>query len=144
MYKIIMMMALALSALVCQAEEYKLGDIRIAHPWARATLPGAQVGGVYLQLQNAGKADRLLSAKSDVAETVELHVMSMDVAVMQMRKLDKGVELPSGGGVEFKPRIAAHHADGITCATRSRAVHFHCSSNLNTRVPRRLPSRAKP
>ena len=103
MNRIMMILALSLSALVCHAEEYKLGDIRIAHAWARATLPGAQVGGVYLQLQNAGKADRLLSVKSDVAETVELHVMSMDGAVMQMRKLDKGVEVPSGGGVEFKP-----------------------------------------
>ncbi|MDB5813341.1 MAG: hypothetical protein JWN23_458 [Rhodocyclales bacterium] len=103
MNKIIMTIVLALGALVCNAEEYRLGDIRILHPWARATLPGAQVGGVYLQLQNAGKADRLLSAKSDVAETIELHAMSVDGTVMQMRRLDKGVELPSRGAVEFKP-----------------------------------------
>ncbi|MDB5888419.1 MAG: hypothetical protein JWM03_1291 [Rhodocyclales bacterium] len=94
--------ALALHALSGGAQEYKLGDIRIHHPWARATLPGAQVGGVYLQLQNGGASDRLLSAKSDVAERVELHAMSMEGNVMQMRKLDQGVALPKGKTVAFE------------------------------------------
>ncbi|MDB5799615.1 MAG: copper chaperone PCu(A)C [Rhodocyclales bacterium] len=102
MIKLAIATALSLFTLVCSAHEYKLGNIRIVHPWARATLPGAQTGGVYLQLRNDGAADRLVSAKAEVAEAAEIHVMSMDGNVMQMRKLDKGVELPAGQTVEFK------------------------------------------
>jgi len=92
---------LALSA-SAQAHEFKLGAIKIGHPYARATAPGQPAGGGYLKLENTGGADRLLSARAAVAGAVELHTMSMDGDVMRMRQVD-AIDLPAGKTVELKP-----------------------------------------
>jgi copper(I)-binding protein len=87
------------------AHEYTLGSIRIIHPWARATPPGAPTGGAYLALENKGPDDRLISASTQVSESVEMHSMSMQGNVMQMQKLDKGIALPAGKTVTFAPGV---------------------------------------
>ncbi|WP_119156606.1 copper chaperone PCu(A)C [Caldimonas tepidiphila] len=95
--------ALALSLLTsAHAHDYQLGPIRIAHPWARATVAGQPAGGAYLKLENAGPADRLLSVRSPVAASAELHLMTMDGNIMRMREVD-AIALPAGQTVEFKP-----------------------------------------
>lgn len=92
-----------LAPLSALAHSYKLGTIDIGHPWARPTTPGQPNGGGYLKLANGGAAtDKLLSASSDVAASVELHSMSMEGDVMRMRQVD-GIELPAGQTVELKP-----------------------------------------
>lgn len=79
------------------------GDIEIEKPWARATPPGAAVGGGYLTIRNNGPAgDRLVGVSSPVSARVEMHEMKMDKDVMRMREV-KGVEVPAKGAVEFKP-----------------------------------------
>jgi copper(I)-binding protein len=83
------------------AHEFKLGDIKIGHPYARATVAG-QPGGAYLKLDNAGADDRLLSAQTELASRAELHSMAMEGDVMRMRQVD-AIELPSGKTVELKP-----------------------------------------
>ncbi len=89
--------------LTALAHGYKLGPIDIGHPWARPTVPGQPSGGGYLKLANGGAAaDRLLSASSDVAASVELHSMGMEGDVMRMRQVD-GIDLPAGQTVELKP-----------------------------------------
>jgi len=61
-------------------------------------------GVVYLTLINEGReADRLISAASDVAETVEFHETKMEGDVMKMQPLPEGIEVPAGGQVELKP-----------------------------------------
>jgi copper(I)-binding protein len=86
------------------AHEYKLGDISIHHPWARATPPGAEVGGAYVVILNAGAtADRLVSVTTPLAEAGEIHEMTMVEDVMKMRRLENGLEIPAGGSVELKP-----------------------------------------
>ena len=79
------------------------GDIHVEKPWARATLPGAAVGGGYLLIRNAGPgADRLVSLSSIAAARVEMHEMAMEKDVMRMREV-KAVDVPAKGSVEFKP-----------------------------------------
>lgn len=78
------------------------GDgITVSGAWVRA--PGAN-GGAFMVIQNGGaEADRLLSASSDVAETVEVHEMKMENDVMVMREVEGGIEIPARGKVELKP-----------------------------------------
>ena len=57
--------ALAL-ATFANAHEFKLGEIKIGHPYARATVAG-QPGGAFLKLENAGADDKLLSVAAWVA-----------------------------------------------------------------------------
>lgn len=86
------------------AHEYKVGAIVLHHPWTRATPPGAEVAVAYVKITNTGEAsDRLVAISSPVAGKGEIHDMTMDGDVMQMRKLEGGVEIPAGATVELKP-----------------------------------------
>ena len=102
---LIVMAALALHALapLAAADDYRFASLRIDHPFARATPPGAKSGGVYFTVENEGKTgDRLLRASSPIAGAVELHQMTLDAGVMKMRAL-ASVELKPRAKVEFKP-----------------------------------------
>jgi periplasmic copper chaperone A len=94
---------LAGAAALSHAHGYDAGPIRIGHPWARPTVAGQSVGGGYLSLHNQGPAaDRLVSARVDVAGSVELHTMSMDGNVMRMREVG-AIDIPAGQKVELQP-----------------------------------------
>jgi periplasmic copper chaperone A len=86
------------------APSYKVGDLVIESPWARATPGGAQVAGGYLKITNTGReADRLIGGSLPVAAAVEVHEMAMADGVMKMRKLENGLEIKPGQTIEFKP-----------------------------------------
>lgn len=79
------------------------GDIEIEKPWARATPPGAAIGGGYLVIRNKGPAaDRLVGVSSPASARVEIHEMTMEKDVMRMREV-KGVDVPAKKSVELKP-----------------------------------------
>jgi periplasmic copper chaperone A len=85
-------------------QAYKLGQLVLEAPWARATPEGAQVAGGYLKITNAGKeADRLIGGSLPLAASVEVHQMSMSDGVMQMGKMEQGLEIKPGQTVELKP-----------------------------------------
>ena len=94
--------ALGIAALAASAHEFKLGAIRIGHPYARATLPGQPNGGAYLRLENAGPDDRLVAASAPVSPRVELHESTMEGDVMRMRQLE-AIPVPSNRVVVLQP-----------------------------------------
>ena len=100
--KAIIGMTLALAALSAVAHSFKLGEIDIGHPYARPTREGQMVGAGYLKLANKGPVDRLVSATSPAAGSVEIHSMSMEGDVMKMRQVD-AIEIATGQTVELKP-----------------------------------------
>ncbi len=77
-------------------------QVSVEQPWTRATPPGAKVGAGFMQLRNAGAADRVVGASSPVAGRVEMHVTVREGDVMKMREV-KSFEVPAGGGFELKP-----------------------------------------
>lgn len=86
------------------AHGYKLGNLEIGHPWARATAETAPTGGAYMKIVNTGAvADRLVAARSPASRSVEIHEMKMEGTVMRMRELEKGLELPAGATVTLEP-----------------------------------------
>lgn len=85
------------------AHGFQIGDLKIGHPYSRAMLPGAKVGGGYLKITNAGADDRLVSASSDRAGSVQIHEMKMDGGIMEMRELKDGLAVPANSTVELKP-----------------------------------------
>jgi copper(I)-binding protein len=95
---------LALGTTGALAHEYKVGNLQIGHPWARATPKGAAVGGGYLKITNTGTTpDRLISGTTEIAGRFEVHEMRMDNGVMKMRPMKDGVEIKPGETVELKP-----------------------------------------
>lgn len=77
------------------------GEIRVTDAWARPTVPAQAVGAAYLTLTSSSDA-QLLKAESPVAQTVELHTMSMNNGVMQMRAI-QSLPLPAGKPVMLMP-----------------------------------------
>jgi copper(I)-binding protein len=93
-----------LLAIAAEAHDFKAGAIDISHPWARATPKGATIAGAYLKLTNTGKEpDRLVGGSTPVAGRFEIHQMSMNNGVMQMRPVTGGLEIKPGESLEFKP-----------------------------------------
>ncbi|WP_271025251.1 copper chaperone PCu(A)C [Rhizobium sp. RCAM05973] len=89
---------------LASATEVTLGNLKIAAPYVRAMVPGAEVGGGYVTITNSGRTDdRLIAASSSRAVKVEVHEMKMDNDVMVMRKLKNGLALPAGKTVQLKP-----------------------------------------
>jgi hypothetical protein len=86
------------------AHDYKLGSLEITQPWARATAPTAPAGGGYLAITNKGTTpDRLVSASSPAAQTVQVHEMKMEGNIMRMREVDHGLEIAPGATVKLAP-----------------------------------------
>jgi copper(I)-binding protein len=84
------------------AQTASVGAIKIENAYTRATVPGQQVAGGFMKIENKGATDQLLSASSPAAGEVQLHEMAMDGNVMKMRQV-KDIVVPAGGVVELKP-----------------------------------------
>ncbi|WP_108502648.1 copper chaperone PCu(A)C [Paracoccus indicus] len=83
---------------------WQIGDLTIASPYSRATLPNAPVAGGFLTITNDGATnDRLIAAASDAAGHMEIHEMAMNGDVMIMRELVDGLPVPAGETVELQP-----------------------------------------
>lgn len=94
----------AAMAQTAQLKSYALGQLLIEAPWSRATPGGAQVASGYLKITNRGtEVDRLTGGSLAVAAAMEVHEMAMVDGIMQMRRLDNGLEIVPGRTVELKP-----------------------------------------
>ena len=85
-----------------QAQNAKVGSLQIENAYTRAMMPGQQVAGGFMKIENKGAADQLVSVSSPVAGEVQLHEMAMEGNVMKMRQV-KDIPVPAGGAVELKP-----------------------------------------
>jgi copper(I)-binding protein len=97
----LLVVALGLSFSV-QAQEAKVGSIKVEQAYTRSTVPGQMAAGGFMKIENKGAADQLVSASSPVAGEVQLHEMAMEGNVMKMRQV-KDIAVPAGGSVELKP-----------------------------------------
>ena len=92
------MIRAALAALLLSAAPALAQDIGIHDPYAITPTPGAPTGGAYMLIHNhASTPDRLVEARSPVAEHVMIHTHVEEDGVMRMRPAEDGLELPAGG-----------------------------------------------
>ena len=94
--------ALMAFAASIQAQEAKVGSIKIENAYVRATAPGQPAAGAFMKIDNSGAADQLLSASSPAAGEVQLHQMSMEGNVMKMGQV-KDIAVPANVSVDLKP-----------------------------------------
>lgn len=71
------------------AHDIQTDAMRIAHPFAIPTPPGATNGAAYIDITAFSAPVTLVSASSPVSSNVELHDMQMDGDMMQMRHVDE-------------------------------------------------------
>ncbi len=107
---IVMGLAIVASAAVACGDEDSAADaddatISVVNPFVPE--PPADLGAAYMVIENHGDvADRLVTAASDVAGTVELHQTKMENGAMKMSRVE-GMEIPAGG--EFKLERGGYH-----------------------------------
>lgn len=90
------------------AHDVQFGDVRIAHPFATPTPPGAPNGAAYLDITVEGdSAATLVGTSSPVSRAVEMHDMAMDDGNMQMRKHDE-IRIESGETLTMRPGGGYH------------------------------------
>jgi len=79
------------------------GPITAHKAWVRAAPPTAPNGAAYMVLQNTGdRDDAVVSVRTDVAETAELHHVRKTDGMMEMYQV-QSVDVPAGGRAVFKP-----------------------------------------
>src|ERR1700756_2730119 len=101
------LLALGIAFAACNAfaaaGDKRVDTLRIDHPVARATPPGAKTAAVYFTVDNAGNEnDRLLRASTAVAGGVVLHQMAVEGGMMKMRAIPS-LEIMPGARVDLKP-----------------------------------------
>ena len=115
---------IAIAALVGVVEmacshEYYTADFKIIHPWAIPTLAGATSAEVYVRFEEITGTDRLIGAKSEVADKVEM--LSPEGAQIE------AVELTIGATVALEPKGAhflLHGLKGPLLYDRSYPITF--------------------
>ncbi|WP_208435547.1 copper chaperone PCu(A)C [Bartonella phoceensis] len=101
---IVCVLLFACTALPATAQQYRVGDIEILHPWTRATPEGIKVGSGYLYIINHGNTpDRLISISTQGVQTTEIHSMAVVNDIMKMENIHHGIEIPGNGEVTLKP-----------------------------------------
>jgi copper(I)-binding protein len=85
------------------AHYYEIGGLQIIDPWARATVPSAANGVVYVAISNEGETpDRLIAVETAMAERAELHTVLMEDGVAKMRAIE-AIELAPGETALLEP-----------------------------------------
>ncbi|MGE5171185.1 MAG: copper chaperone PCu(A)C [Rudaea sp.] len=121
------------------AADYTLKDLRILHPYARPTPPGARSGGIYLVVENVGKeADRLVGAASPAAKIAEIHSMRMEGNVMRMRPI-AALDIPPGGKATLAPggyhvMLSDLHAPLVAGTTVPLTLEFEKAGTIEVRA----------
>lgn len=93
---------IAAGAAMADGHGVSKGNLTISDPFARASAGRAKAGAAFLTITNAGPTDRLIAARADVSEHVELHTHIMDGDVMRMRQVPN-VEVVGGGETALAP-----------------------------------------
>jgi len=63
-------------------------EVKITDAWVRENAPGQSVGAAYMTL-NSPQDSTLVYAETTVADSVEIHSMTMENGVMKMRMLEE-------------------------------------------------------
>jgi copper(I)-binding protein len=81
-----------------------LGSLQIVKPWARSSSSEPDIAGAYMTVVNDGESERLVSASSPVAGSVEIHAIRVKGPVLEMRQLADGLVIPPANQQILKPR----------------------------------------
>ena len=118
------------------AHEYKIGNLKILHPYIIETPPGARTAGGYMKIVNTGnQTDYLSLVTVEFTKVTEIHEMKMENDVMKMRKIKGGLEIPAGGFTELKHEgyhimFMNLHKPMIKGETHEGTLYFEKTGNI--------------
>ena len=126
------------------AQQAPVAALRVDNAWAAPTPGGVDVSAGYLMLVNATAAeDVLVGVSSPRAARVEVHEMTMQDGVMQMRAVER-LAVPAGGSIELAPSgrhlmfygVAQPFAEGEAIPVR---LTFERAGEMDVSLPVRRP-----
>lgn len=104
---------------------------------------GANSGAFMTIRNNGAEDDRLLAARSDVAQAVEIHLSEMKDGVMTMRQVE-GIDVPAKGEAVLKP--GSYHVmligikqDLVAGQKVSLTLEFEKSGEITLEAEVRMP-----
>jgi hypothetical protein len=118
------------------SHEYKIGNLKILHPYIIETPPGARTAGGYMKIVNTGnQTDYLSLVTVEFTKVTEIHEMKMENDVMKMRKIKGGLEIPAGGFTELKHEgyhimFMNLHKPMIKGETHEGTLYFEKTGNI--------------
>lgn len=105
---VLLMGAMSLSMVSgAMAHDVQTDALRIAHPFATPTPPGATNGAAYVDISAFSDPVTLVGARSPASADVELHAMQMDGDMMQMRHVE-AVRVEAGETYTMRPGGGYH------------------------------------
>jgi copper(I)-binding protein len=93
------MKKLILAILLAAALPAALAQVEVREAWIRATVPSAKSSGLFMRITSAQDA-QLVTVRSGVAGTAEMHRMTMEGRMMRMHPVD-AIALPAGQAVSL-------------------------------------------
>ncbi len=92
---------LSLTLVISSTAASAADSVSIENAWVRPTTPGQDVGAAYMSF-NSKQDVTLISVSSDATKSVEIHSMSMQNGVMNMRMLEK-LAIKAGKPYKLEP-----------------------------------------
>jgi len=78
-------------------------QVVIKGAWLQEGPPSQKTTAAYMLIENHGANEiELLSARTEIANVIELHQMQLEDGMMRMRRVDS-IRIPAGATVELKP-----------------------------------------
>ena len=103
MKHLILTAILLANPVVSFADDFKVGDLVIEHPVARATTAMAMTGAGYFVIMNNGTEDDRLVEITANFPRVMMHDTKTNDGIATMFHIEGGVAVPAGGTVTFEP-----------------------------------------
>ena len=103
MKHLILKAILLANPVVSFADDFKVGDLVIEHPVARATTAMAMTGAGYFVIMNNGTEDDRLVEIAANFPRVMMHDTKTNDGIATMFHIEDGVAVPAGGTVTFEP-----------------------------------------
>jgi periplasmic copper chaperone A len=103
MKHLILTAILLANPVVSFADDFKVGDLVIEHPVARATTAMAMTGAGYFVIMNNGTEDDRLVEIAANFPRVMMHDTKTNDGIATMFHIEDGVAVPAGGTVTFEP-----------------------------------------
>ena len=97
-------LGLTFSSIAALSHDFSRDDIFVDHPWARPSMSASAPAAVYFDIENRGRVDdRLMSAETDRAEHVEIHMsMSGENGMTGMHPVEGGLIIHGGEKLSFE------------------------------------------
>ncbi|HMS02519.1 MAG TPA: copper chaperone PCu(A)C, partial [Gemmatimonadaceae bacterium] len=98
-----LLVLLAIAMLPVRAMPAQATSVKVTDAWVREMAAGRTVTAVFLELTNAGAAERrLVRGATTAADTLELHEMKRDGGMMRMSPVPQ-ISIPAGETVSLRP-----------------------------------------